>query len=87
MTTADDSASMADVDTIAPVNIHTAEGSASSPNKYLSSHPDERQSRTTEVLHLDEGDTNVRTKFRTLAIVSALYFVLFIAALDQTIIA
>jgi hypothetical protein len=51
------------------------------------SHTNEHQSQAVEALHLDEGDITVRTKIRTLAIVSALYVVLFIAALDQTIIA
>lgn len=40
-----------------------------------------------EPLHLDEEDATVRTKLRTYAIVLALYLVLFLAALDQTIIA
>ena len=48
---------------------------------------DEHQPQGTEAMHVDEGDVTARTKIRTLAIVSALYVVLFIAALDQTIIA
>jgi len=47
---------------------------------------DERQ-RTVELLEINQVDTNVRTKLRTYLIVAALYSVLFIAALDQTIIA
>jgi hypothetical protein len=80
MAIVDATASTADIDSIAPMT-HPAK----SPTPV--SHIDEQQSRTVEILHLDEGDVNVRTKVRTLAIVSALYFVLFIAALDQTIIA
>jgi hypothetical protein len=75
-------------DTIAPVGVHPAKHTASSdPNIDIPSHTNEPLPETTETLHLDEGDVNVRSKIRTLAIVSALYFVLFIAALDQTIIA
>jgi hypothetical protein len=48
---------------------------------------DGNQPHAVEAIHLDESDVNARTKIRTLAIVAALYFVLFIAALDQTIIA
>lgn len=48
---------------------------------------DEQQPHIADSLHLDEGEVNVRTKIRILAIVAALYVVLFIAALDQTIIA
>jgi hypothetical protein len=78
-----DNASTVVVDTVVPVDDHTA----SDPNNNIRSHTNEPSPETTETLHLDGGDVNVRTKIRTLAIVSALYFVLFIAALDQTIIA
>jgi len=73
-------ASTADIDSIAPMD-HPTKSPTPVP------HTDEQQPRTVETLHLDEGDVNVRTEVRTLAIVSALYVVLFIAALDQTIIA
>jgi hypothetical protein len=79
----DGTASTHVVETIAPVDDHTT----SHPDINIPSHTNEPLPETTETLHLDEGDVNVRTKIRTLAIVSALYFVLFIAALDQTIIA
>jgi hypothetical protein len=75
------------IDTIAPVDGHPTKHTASDPNINITSHVNGHLRETTETLHLDEGDVNVRTKIRTLAIVSALYFVLFIAALDQTIIA
>jgi hypothetical protein len=87
MAVVDDTASMDVVDTIVPVDDHPAKHTASDPNNNNRSHTNEPLPETTETLHLDEGDVNVRTKIRTLAIVSALYFVLFIAALDQTIIA
>jgi hypothetical protein len=45
------------------------------------------EQHTVEPLHLDEANPNVRTKLRIYAIVAALYLVLFVAALDQTIIA
>lgn len=48
---------------------------------------DEIQPQAIEAMHVVEGDVTVRTKILTLAIVLALYVVLFIAALDQTIIA
>jgi hypothetical protein len=82
-----DTASPDVIDTIAPGGVHPAKHTASDPNINIPSHINETLSEITETLHLDEGDVNVRTKIRTLAIVSALYFVLFIAALDQTIIA
>lgn len=82
-----EAASPAAVDTISPVGDHPAKHSASDADIRLPSHTNEEEPEITEGLHLDEGDVNVRTKIRTLAIVSALYFVLFIAALDQTIIA
>jgi hypothetical protein len=40
-----------------------------------------------EPMQVDESNVDARSKPRTLAIVAALYMVLFIAALDQTIIA
>jgi hypothetical protein len=70
----------ADIDSITPLD-HPTKPPTPVP------HTDEQQPRAVETLHLDEADVNVRTKVRTLAIVSALYVVLFIAALDQTIIA
>ena len=48
---------------------------------------DGSQPQLVDTIHLDEGNVTARTKIRTLAIVLALYVVLFIAALDQTIIA
>jgi len=47
----------------------------------------EEQSQLPEPTQMDESNANTRSKSRTLAIVAALYMVLFIAALDQTIIA
>jgi hypothetical protein len=82
-----DTASTDVVDTIVPVDSHPAKHTASDPNINIPTHTNDPLTETTEVLHLDEGNVNFRTKIRTLAIVSALYFVLFIAALDQTIIA
>jgi hypothetical protein len=87
MAIVDGNASTDVVDTIAPAVGHPAKHTASDPNINITSHPNDPLPETTEALRLDEGDVNVRTKIRTLAIVSALYFVLFIAALDQTIIA
>lgn len=52
-----------------------------------SSDQGDEQQHTVEPLHLDEANANVRTKLRIYAIVAALYLVLFVAALDQTIIA
>lgn len=78
----------ADVDSIAAIDNHVH------PTKLPPSIPtvhqlrtDEHQAQVVEALHLNEGNVTVRTKIRTLAIVLALYVVLFIAALDQTIIA
>lgn len=79
------SISMAGTDAIAPVDGHTAKHTASVST--VPSPTDCQQPQAVEALHLDEGNLNVRTKIRTLAIVLALYVVLFIAALDQTIIA
>ncbi|EFW20971.1 conserved hypothetical protein [Coccidioides posadasii str. Silveira] len=72
---ADKSAAKADVET-----------PAESSKRNSSDNSDEQQ-LTVEPLHLDEADTNVRSRLRVLAIVGALYLVLFVAALDQTIIA
>ena len=77
----------ADVDTIAALSDCPTKSPPPVFNVHPPSYTNEQQPRTVETLHLDEGDVNVRTKIRTLAIVSALYVVLFIAALDQTIIA
>lgn len=86
MAIVDVTASTADVDSIAPVVAHRTELPTPTPaiDPVLT---DRHEPHAIEAIHLDEGDGNVRTKIRTLAIVSALYFVLFIAALDQTIIA
>ena len=89
MAVIDETASRADVDAIAfagdrPTKLPPPVSSIA----YSPGHTDEQQQpQTVETLHLDEGDINVRTKIRTLAIVLALFVVLFIAALDQTIIA
>jgi hypothetical protein len=88
MAIVDATASTADVDSIAPTDNHdhpTKLPPTVSTIQQL--HTTEHQAQVVEALHLDEGNVNVRTKIRTLAIVSALYVVLFIAALDQTIIA
>lgn len=77
----------ADVDTIAALSDCPTKSPPPVFNVHPPNHIDEQQPQTVETLHLDEGDVNVRTKLRTLAIVAALYVVLFIAALDQTIIA
>jgi hypothetical protein len=45
------------------------------------------QPQMPESMQVDDSDVDARSKPRTLAIVAALYMVLFIAALDQTIIA
>lgn len=86
MATVDATASTGDVDSIAPTSAHRTKSRtpASAVHTVLT---DEHEPHVIEAIHLDEGDVNVRTKIRTLAIVLALYFVLFIAALDQTIIA
>ena len=47
----------------------------------------EYTTHTPEPMQIDEDNVDARSKPRTLAIVAALYMVLFIAALDQTIIA
>jgi len=82
----DATASTADGDSIVP----TIDQPTRLPPPLLTTvptHTDEHQPQAVEPLHLDEINVNARTKIRTLAIVAALYFVLFIAALDQTIIA
>lgn len=63
-----------------------AESPAERPTSNSSDKGDEQQP-TVEPIHLEEANPNVRTKLRIYAIVAALYLVLFIAALDQTIIA
>lgn len=86
MAIVDTTASTADVDRIAPAVAHCTE--LQTPVSTTTSfHPDGHQPQVVEALHLDQISVNTRTKIRTLAIVAALYFVLFIAALDQTIIA
>jgi len=77
----------AGVDTIAPHPTKLPPPVSDIDTSHSLSHTNGEHPQTVETLHLDEGDVNVRTKIRTLAIVSALYVVLFIAALDQTIIA
>jgi hypothetical protein len=60
------------------------------PTKLPASTPSidsKEQPQVPEPMQIDESDVNARSKPRTLAIVAALYMVLFIAALDQTIIA
>ena len=47
----------------------------------------DQQQHTVEPLESDETNTSVRPKLRTCLIIAALYSVLFIAALDQTIVA
>lgn len=86
MAIVDTAASTADVDRIAPAVAPCTE----LPTPVHTTNPihtDDHQPQVVETLHLDEVDVNTRTKIRTLAIVAALYFVLLIAALDQTIIA
>jgi hypothetical protein len=46
-----------------------------------------KSAQVPESMQMDESNVDTRSKPRTLAIVAALYMVLFIAALDQTIIA
>lgn len=87
MAAVNDAVSTADADAIAPVEAHTAKQTASVSSVPRLSLSYDQQPQAIEALHLDEGNVNTRTKIRTLAIVLALYVVLFIAALDQTIIA
>lgn len=88
MSIVDTTASTADVDSIAPMDKHKLPTKMPPPLSTIDHiNTDERLPHDIEELHLDEGNTTVRTKIRTLAIVLALYVVLFIAALDQTIIA
>lgn len=77
-----DATAAASVDEIAPVKDRIPDHQASSPKT-----PAETGPLSIERLVIEEGLVNTRTKTRTLAIVAALYMVLFIAALDQTIIA
>lgn len=78
----------ADVDSIAAIDNHDHPTKLPPPNSTINTiHTDEHLPHLVEELHLDESNVTVRTKIRTLAIVLALYVVLFIAALDQTIIA
>lgn len=55
----------------------------------LKQDPGLEQQMVDEALQVDDGNTSIhrRTKFGTYSIVFALYLVLFVAALDQTIIA
>jgi len=86
MAIVDATASTADTDSIAPMN-HPTKSPTPAPSTIQPLQSDEHKPQVVEAMHLDEGNVIVRTRVRTLAIVSALYFVLFIAALDQTIIA
>lgn len=84
----DAAASAADIDSVAPM--HDRDHSttlAPSVSAIQGIQIEEHQPQLVETIHVDEGNVTVRTKIRTLAIVLALYVVLFIAALDQTIIA
>ena len=84
----DATASPAGIDSIAPMdNRDHPTKLAPSVSTVQQIHTEEHQPQVFEAMHLDEGNVTVRTKIRTLAIVLALYVVLFIAALDQTIIA
>lgn len=85
MATLNDAISTADTNTIAAIHSPTTKRTASV--SVVPSPASDQRTHNIEALHLDEGDVNARTKIRTLAIVLALYVVLFIAALDQTIIA
>lgn len=88
MAIVDATASPAGIDSIAPMdNCDHPTKLAPSVSTVQQIETDEHQPQVVEAMHLDEGDITVRTKIRTLAIVLALYVVLFIAALDQTIIA
>jgi hypothetical protein len=60
------------------------------PARLPASSPANDTAKSTEMpepMQIDESNVDARSKPRTLAIVAALYMVLFIAALDQTIIA
>jgi hypothetical protein len=60
------------------------------PTKTIASNPSidsKEQAQMPEPMQVEESNIDDRSKPRTLAIVAALYMVLFIAALDQTIIA
>ena len=88
MATINATAPTADVDSIAAIDNHDHPTKLPPPNSTINTiHTDEHLPHLVEELHLDVSNVTVRTKIRTLAIVSALYVVLFIAALDQTIIA
>lgn len=82
MANASNNAIAAAVDEIAPVKDHAPEHHSSNPRI-----PTEDGPHSIGLLTLEDGPVSARTKIRTLAIVAALYMVLFIAALDQTIIA
>ena len=88
MAVVDATALPAGIDRITPTdNRDHSTKLASSVSTIQQFQTDEHQPQGIEAIHLDEGNVTARTKIRTLAIVSALYVVLFIAALDQTIIA
>jgi hypothetical protein len=69
------------------VDTAAAGGSPTERPPLNSSDKGDEQQHTDEPLHLDEANANIRTKLRIYATVAALYLVLFVAALDQTIIA
>jgi hypothetical protein len=69
------------------VDTAAAGGSPTERPPLNSSDKGDEQQHTVEPLHLDEANANMRTKLRIYATVAALYLVLFVAALDQTIIA
>ena len=79
---ADNMAVQTALDAITVVDETPATLPASSP-----ANDTEESTQAPEPLLLDGSDVDARSKLRTLAIVAALYMVLFIAALDQTIIA
>lgn len=88
MAIVDATALPAGIDTITPTNNRdhpTKLAPSISTTHQIST--DGSQPQPVDTIHLDEGNVTARTKIRTLAIVLALYVVLFIAALDQTIIA
>jgi hypothetical protein len=70
------------LDAITVVDETTTKNSAANPTIDT-----EEPTQIPEPVQIEEDDVDTRSKSRTLAIVAALYMVLFIAALDQTIIA
>jgi hypothetical protein len=80
---ADNIAVQSALDTIAVID----ETSTKLPTSNPAIDTEETTTHITEPIQVDDSDVDARGKPRTLAIVAALYMVLFIAALDQTIIA